>query len=164
LWRKVRRIMIRHIWSDRRQEDRRSDASVLGGQRKKHRRRPERRGFIRLVYPQTAAPKVLNADFSVADISQTGIRLICRGDCLECTHPHTFKSIAGLRIQFHDGETIDVDVRILRCARTLNLQYKTYAGFVEHGISAKRIAKEQAYLLSHFPDFCRDSREQQYSS
>jgi len=156
--------MIRHIWSDRRQEDRRSDTNVLGGQRKKQRRRPERRDFIRLVYPQIAAPKVLNTNFSVADLSQKGIQLICRDNCLECTRPHTLKSIAGLKIQFHDGETINVDVEILRCSRTHHLQDKTYAGFVEHGISAKRIAKEQAYLLSHFPDFCRDSREQHYFS
>lgn len=154
--------MKRHIWSDRRQKDRRSDASVLGGKRRKHRRRSERRKFIRLVYPQTVAPKVLNANFSVADISQNGIKLICKDDCSKCRHPHTLRSIAGLKIQFHDEETIDVDVKILRCSRTLNLPYKTYAGFVEHGISARRIAKEQAYLLSHFPDFCRDSREQQY--
>ena len=156
--------MKRHIWSDRRQEDRRSDTSALGGQRKEHRRRPERRDFVRLVYPQIAAPKILNANCSVADISQKGMQLICRDNCKECTRPRTLKSISDLEVQFHDGETIRVDIEILRCSRTLNSLGKTYAGFVGHGISAKRIAKEQAYLLSHFPDFCRDSREQQYFS
>ncbi|UCE50289.1 MAG: PilZ domain-containing protein, partial [Phycisphaerales bacterium] len=131
--------MIRHILSDRRRDDRRSDAASLGDKRKEHRRRLERREFIRLVYPHTVAPKALNAKFSIADISQNGMRLICRDHCQECTCPLTLKSTADLKIQFHDGETIDVEVEILRCARTLNSTDKTYAGFVEHGISAERI-------------------------
>lgn len=151
--------MIRHIWSDRRQNERRSDAAALGDRRRQQRRLFERRQFVRLVYPHAAAPKALNSNFIVADISQNGMHLICRDDCQQCSCPLTLKSTANLQIQFHDGETMDVEVEILRCARTLGLQDKTYAVFVERGISAVRIAKEQAYLLSHFPDFCRDPAE-----
>lgn len=151
--------MRHHIWSDRRQHDRRSDAAALGGKRKEERRRFERREFVRLVYPHSVAPKALNANLIVANISQKGMQLICREHCRECACPLTLKSTADLRIQFHDGETINIEVEILRCARTRHSPSKTYAGFVKNGISSERIAKEQAFLLSHFPDFCRASAE-----
>ena len=60
-----------------------------------------------------------------------------------------------LEIQFHDEKRIDIKVEILRCERTLHSQEKVYSGYVEKGITTERIAKEQAYLLSHFPDYCR---------
>lgn len=156
--------MERYIWGDRRrgdrsQGDRRSDTTALGGKREGERRGHKRRKFVRLAYPPTVAPKVLNANFCVADMSQKGIAFLCRDNCEECTGPITLKSIVDLKIQFHDGETIDIKVEILRCERTLNSQEKTYAGFVEKGISTERIAKEQAYLLSKFPDFCLTSSD-----
>lgn len=119
----------------------------------------KRKQFFRLAYPPAAAPKILNANFRVADMSQKGIKFLCRDKCEQCTSPITIKSIVDLKIQFHDGEAIDIKVEILRCERTLNSQEKTYAGFVENGISAGRMAKEQTYLLSHFPDFSRASKE-----
>lgn len=145
--------MERHIWGDRRrgdrrQGDRRIDATALGGQREDERRGRKRRKFVRLAYPPTIAPKILNANFRVVDISQNGIAFLCRNNCGKCTGPITLKSIVDLKVQFHDGETIDIKVEILRCKRTLNSQQKTYAGFVEKGISVERITKEQAYLLS----------------
>jgi len=151
--------LAKHIWSERRQSERRSDATALGDERRGKSRGPKRRNFFRLAYPSTVSPKLLNANFHVADISEYGIAFVCRDNCEKCTGPITLKSIVNLRIQFHDGETIDIRVEVLRCERTLYSQKKTYAGFVRNGISAQRIAKEQAYLLSHFADFCRAPTE-----
>ena len=149
--------MVRHISGDRRQGDRRSDATAPGGKREGERRGREKRQFVRLAYPPTAAPKVLNANFRVADMSQKGIAFLCTDNCEECTSPITLKSIVDLKIQFHDGLIIDVKVEILRCERNLDSQEKIYAGFVAEGISAEMVAKEQTYLLSRFPEFCRTS-------
>jgi hypothetical protein len=112
-----------------------------------------------LVYPPTAEPKVLNADFRVMDISQKGIKFHDKGNGEDRTDPIRLKSIVALIIQFHDGEIIDIHVEILRCEQTRHSKEKIYAGFVDKGITAERIAKEQAYLLSHFPDFCRVPRD-----
>ena len=144
-----------NTWNDRRQGDRRSDATAIGGIRDGERREGDRRQFVRLAYPPTTAPKILNANFRVADISQRGIKLVCRDNCEQCTSPITIKSIVDLKIQFHDGETIDIKVEILKCERSLDGHNKTYAGFFVNGISAERMAKEQACPLRHFPDFCR---------
>ena len=156
--------MKRHIGDDRRRDDRRqgdikSDSDVLGGKREGERRSRKNRKFVRLAYPPTVAPKVLNANFRIFDISQKGIAFLCRDNCQDCTDPITLKSIVVLKIQFHDGEIIGIKVEILRCERTLNSRVKTYAGFVEKGISPERIAKEQTYLLSKFPKFCRSSSD-----
>jgi hypothetical protein len=64
-------------------------------------------------------------------------------------------SIVDLKIQFHDRQTIDFKVEVTKCERTLNSQEKSYASLIKNGIRVERIAKEQHYLLSHFPDFCR---------
>jgi len=141
------------------QGDKSSDPVAIGGMREGERRDRDRRRFARLAYPPTAAPKVLNANFRIADMSMKGIRLVCMNNCEQCTSPITIKSTVDLKIQFHDGEIIDIQVEILKCKRTLDWHERTYAGFVENGISAERIAKEQAYLLSRFPDFCRVSGE-----
>jgi hypothetical protein len=147
--------MARNIWSDRRQNDRRSDTTATGGRRGGERRSGQRRMFARLTHPPTAAPKVLNANFRIANMSQIGMNLVCRNTCEECTDPVNLKSILALKIQFHDEEVVDVKVAIIRCERDPKSGEKTYSGLIENGISAERIAKEQAYLLSHYPDHCR---------
>jgi hypothetical protein len=140
-----------HNWSDRRKGDRRSDPTVIGGRRKAQRREGDRRRFVRLFYPPTAAPKVLNANFRIIDISEEGIKFLCRNICEECTDPISLKSIVKLKIQFHDGETIDIKVEIRRCECVPNSKDKTYAGIVRNGIQAERIAKEETYLLERSP-------------
>ena len=156
--------MKRYIGDDRRHGDRRqgykgSDTTELNGKREAKRRGRKRRKFVRLAYPPTVSPEVLNTNFRIVDISQEGIAFLCRDNCKDCTEPITLKSIIGLKIQFHDGEIISIKVEILRCERTLHSQAKTYAGFVEKGISHERIAQEQAYLLSQFPVFSRASSD-----
>ncbi|MHC4594648.1 MAG: PilZ domain-containing protein [Planctomycetota bacterium] len=156
--------MVQHIWSDRRQGDRRSDATAPDDRKEGDRRKGERRGrekrqFVRLAYPPTADTKVLNGNFRITDMSEKGIAFHCTDKCEKCTSPITLKSIVDLKIQFHDEQIIDIKVDILRCERNLDSQEKTYAGFVAEGISAERIAKEQTYLLSHFPEFCRVSSQ-----
>lgn len=118
----------------------------------------ERRESVRLYYPRGASPKVLNANFRIVNISREAISFVCQDDCGQCTRPINLKSVLDLRIEFHDGETLDVKVKILRCQRDMNWDEKHYAGAIEGAISAERIGKEQAYLLRHYPDFCRFAR------
>jgi len=156
--------MKRYIGDDRRHRDRRqgdkgSDTTGLNGKREAKRRGRKRRKFVRLAYPPTVAPEVLNSNFRIVDISQEGIAFLCRENCEDCTEPITLKSRIGLNIKFHDGEIIGIKVEILRCERHLHSLTKIYAGFVEKGISHEIIAKEQAYLLSEFPKFCRASSD-----
>ncbi|MFC1636116.1 PilZ domain-containing protein [Planctomycetota bacterium] len=142
-----------NIWSNRRQGERRSDVNDVGGRRKAHRREDDRRKFVRLFYPPTAAPKVLNANYRILDISENGIKFLCRDICRECTDPITLKSILDLKIQFHDGEVIEIKVVIKRCECIPNAKDKTYAGIVANGIAAERIDKEEMYLLNRSPQF-----------
>ena len=152
--------MKRNIPDDRRSDDRRKlDSKVQTNHRTAQRRGNKRRKHIRLTYPHTYAPKVLNANFCIIDISQKGISFVCRDDCNECKKPISLNSIVDLKIQFHDGEVIDIKVEIRRCERTLHSQDRTYAGDVKKGITGKRIAKEEAYLKSNFPGFLWSSSE-----
>jgi len=142
-----------NFWSNRRQGERRSDANDVGGRRKAQRREGDRRKFVRLFYPPTAAPKVLNVNYRILDISENGIKFLCMDNCKECTNPISLKSILDLKIQFHDGETIDIKVVIKRCECIPNTKDKTYAGMVANGITAERIDKEEMYLLNRSPNF-----------
>jgi len=145
-----------NIWSNRRQGGRRSDPTDVGGRRKTQRREGDRRKFVRLYYPPTAAPKVLNANYRILDMSENGIRFLCLDNCKECTDPITLKSILNLKIQFHDGEIVDIEVVIKRCECIPNTKDKTYAGLVASGITAERLDKEETYLLNrssyNFPE------------
>jgi len=67
-----RHTMRWNIWSDRRQEDRGSIAAKVVGRRNAQKREGDRRKFVRLYYPPSAAPKVLNANYRVLDISENG--------------------------------------------------------------------------------------------
>jgi hypothetical protein len=147
--------MQRKVWSDRRQDEQISKLTLGVNRRERERRGHQRRELARLNYPPASAPKVLNSFLCVTDISQKGIKFICKKNCEECIDPLTLKSVLKLTIQFHDGEVIDIKVDIIRCEHALKTHEKTYAGIIKNEISAKRIAKEQAYLLSHFTDFCK---------
>ena len=147
-----------HIWSDRRRGDRRQDQTQQGDRRKAERRKAQRRQFFRIVYPPVAAPKVLNANYRIVDISQRGILFTCDDGSDQCSQPITLRTLLDLKIQFHDGEILDIRVEIIICQSDLNTNKNNYSGIIEQGISAERINKEQAYLLKHFPDFCRASR------
>ncbi|MEJ2704229.1 MAG: hypothetical protein P8Z79_17475 [Sedimentisphaerales bacterium] len=140
-----------NIWSNRRQGERRSDPDDVGGRRKAQRREGNRRNFVRLYYPPTAAPKVLNANFRILDLSENGIKFLCRNNCEECTDPISLKSILNLKIQFHDGEIAEVVIKISRCEAIPNGKDKTYAGTLTKGIAAERINKEETYLLNRSP-------------
>ena len=147
-----------HIWSDRRRGDRRQEPTQQGDRRKAERRKAQRRQFFRIVYPPVAAPKVLNANYRIIDISQRGIHFTCDDGSDQCSQPITLRALLDLKIQFHDGEILDIRVEIIRCRSDLNSNKNSYSGIIEQGISVERISKEQAYLLNHFPDFCRASR------
>jgi hypothetical protein len=142
-----------NIWSNRRQGERRSDPDDVGGRRKTKRREGDRRNFVRLYYPTTAAPKVLNANFRILDLSENGIKFLCRNNCEECTDPISLKTILNLKIQFHDAEITDIVVKITRCEAIPNGKDKTYAGIITKGITAERIDKEETYLLNRSPQF-----------
>lgn len=148
-----RHTMRWNIWSDRRQEDRGSIAAKVVGRRNAQKREGDRRKFVRLYYPPSAAPKVLNANYRVLDISENGIKFLCRDICQECTNPINLKSILDLNIQFHDQEIIGINVVIKRCECIPNTKDKTYAGIVANGIAVERMDKEEIYLLNHFPHF-----------
>lgn len=137
-----------NIWSNRRKGERRSDPTDVGGRRKAKRREGDRRKFVRLYYPPTAAPKVLNANYRILDISENGIKFLCQENCKDCKNPISLKSILDLKIQFHDGEITDIKVKINRCECIPNTKDKTYAGIIAKGLTAERIDKEEMYLLN----------------
>jgi hypothetical protein len=161
----VRYVMKWRIWGERRQRDRRQNPIQQEDEgRKAQRRKAQRRNLFRVIYPRTAAPKVLNADYRIVNLSQKGILFICEDGSDECSEPITLKSLLDLKIQFHDGVTLDIQVKITRCQSYFNSNKNSYAGIITQGISAERINKEQAYVLKLFPNFSRASRDSSVES
>jgi len=119
------------------------------------RRQVERRQCFRIVYPVTLLPKPLNGDFRVINLSRQGIMLRWEGKQDECPVSLTPGSVIDLQVQFHDGETSDLHVKITRCQSELHSHQAVYAGTLEPALSASRMSKEESYLLRHVPDFCR---------
>jgi hypothetical protein len=145
---------------DRRQGDRRSDAKAQGGSRKDQRRQGsrrqvERREFFRIVYPPTLVPTTLNGEFRVVNISRQGIVLRWEGRHGDCPANLTLGSVIHLQVEFHDGETLDLEVKVTRCQSERCSHRSVFAGTIEPALAAARISKEEAYLLRTVPDFCR---------
>jgi len=138
--------------------DRRRDGFNRGGGRGWERRKGERRRFFRVYYPPNAAPNILNGEFRIINISQEAITFACLKRCDRCSQPVPIGETIIIQIEFHDGERLDVKLRIIRAQGDLRTRENLYAGLAEEGISAERIAKEQAYLLRQYPDFARASR------
>jgi len=150
--------------ADRRQGGRREDMVTddesghvqqrQGEHRQGDRRQRQRRQALRVVYPPQAAPKVLNTDFRVANISQRGIMFTRRGCPGECSEPIALRSVKELQIQFHDQDVLEVEVMISRRRYDPGSGEETYAGIIEKGLPSERLSKEQAYLVRCFPELC----------
>lgn len=74
----------------------------------------------------------------------------CRNDLDENSVSVGPGSPIALKIQFHDQEVVDIEVRIFRCRYDPDSRETVYAGIIENGLSSERINKEQAYLLNSF--------------
>jgi len=147
-------------FGERRKGPRRSKAAAPAevtkfDRRKAERRKAERRQFFRLTYPAGSEPKVLNRNFRILNISQEGIKFICRADCSRCTQPIELNAAIQLKVQFHNGQILDLQVKLSRCLGELNLRQNCFAGLIEGAIAPEIISAEQAYLLRRFPEFCR---------
>ena len=146
--------------NERRKGERRQDTAGQGGdrqsqRRRRQRRRVERRPSFRIVYPLTLAPETLNSDFRAMNLSQEGVVLRWEGKKDECPVNVTLGSMIPLQIQFHDGEVLDLRVKINRCQSERRSRMGVFAGTLEPALSAARINKEERYLLRSVPDFCR---------
>jgi hypothetical protein len=138
-----------------RQRAREGKAFRKGHKRRIHLRQAERRKFFRVVYPLTLAPKTLDGKVYVINLSRQGVMLRQEGDKDECVVNLVLGSMAHLQIQFHDGEIVHLAVKITRCQSEVRSRRTVWSGILQPVLSAKRISKEQAYLLRHVPEFCR---------
>lgn len=134
------------------------ESTNKSGRKGGRRRKGERRRFFRVYYPPNAAPNILNGEFRIVNISQQAITFACLKDCNRCSEPVPIGGTITIQIEFHDGERLDVKLRIVRAQGDLGTRENSYTGLAEQGIPAERIAKEQAYLLRVYPDFARVSR------
>jgi hypothetical protein len=123
--------------------------------RQGQRRRVERRRSFRIIYPLSLAPEMLNSRFRVMNLSQEGIMLRWEGRKHECPVSLMLGSVISLQIQFHDGETLDLTVKVNRCQSDRRSRMRVFAGTLEPALTAARINKEERYLLRSVPDFCR---------
>jgi hypothetical protein len=144
---------------DRRQEERRQaeTSNEISGvdRRKAERRKAQRREFFRVVYPSMAAPEVVDMNWRVADISKKGIKLVCEEEGGENRASFEVDSPIALRLQFHDGETLDAAGRVLRSYQDADSNRWYIVCKLDSDIPSDRINKEQSFLLKHHGDFCR---------
>jgi hypothetical protein len=152
--RKAQRRKNSRIWRDRRQDPTQEDEK-----RTSYIRKPQIKKYSRIFYPQASAPKVLNAGYRIVNISQEGILFVCEDGSDQCSRPIALRALLDLKVQFHDGVTLDMQVRITRCQSCLNSSKNFYAGTIKQGISAERITKEQAYVQKLFPNLSGAPRD-----
>ena len=149
---------------DRRQGDRRQHATAdkeaqhmdkrHQERRQADRRQHRRRQSARIVYPPDAAPKVLNINVRIINMSSRGIMFTRHAEPDESTPPIMPGGVIELKIQFHDREALDVQVKILRCRYDPESREEVFAGTMVKAIPAERISKEQAHLSKSFPNLC----------
>lgn len=114
----------------------------------------ERRRHFRIYYPKAATPKLVNCNFKVIDLSMEGIQFAVNRPSGDEPEPEPDQNIE-MKLRFNDADTANISVRVLRKHEDKNTGKTLWSGRIEHGLSPSRISKEQAYLLRHYPDFCR---------
>ena len=128
--------------------------SFVSEQRKVNHRQTQRREIFRVAYPPNAAPKVLD-NFTIADLSTKAIRFTSAVN-EENEASLSIDNRITLKIQFNDGEILEVEGKILNCYYDENSpQEKNFVCYFDSEIPASRLSKEQSYLLKHYPDFCK---------
>lgn len=130
-----------NIYAERRRAERRQ------GNRRHH----QRRQALRIAYPPKAAPKVLNVNVRIANMSSRGIMFTRHAQLDESTPPIMPGGIIDLKLQFHDEEVLEIEVKILRCRYDPESREEVFAGTMAEVIPDERIRKEQAYLSMFFP-------------
>ncbi len=106
--------------------------------------------FFRLRYPLQVRPKVLDIDCDVIDLSSRGIKFAWNQRSYQCPESLTINNPVNLKIQFGDGEIVEVQVKILRCFEDIELGKTCFAGSIIRGMSQRRMDKEQAYIRQQF--------------
>lgn len=110
----------------------------------------QRRELFRIQYPQNAAPKILNLEIEIIDISMKSMRFssINENDYFEIG-----KDIE-LEIQFGDDNIIKRTARVTRFYDGANKKPHYVCIFIPQ-LPADRLSKEQAFVLRNYPYFCR---------
>jgi hypothetical protein len=116
------------------------------------RKSAQKRNFFRIIYPASFAPKILNTNYRVIDLSSEGIKFVCP-HCAD-GNPQLIKlsSTIDITLQFHNEEKMDLQIKILRCYND-DSDKKYFAALILTPIPVKKIMKEDAYIRRYFPDF-----------
>ncbi len=102
------------------------------------------REHYRIRYPLSCRPRlaILNNEYETIDISERGIRFICK---------EIYEFQAGIelevRITFYNGEHLDLEGEILRTDE------KVVVLHLSKSIPLKRIVAEQRYIKLNYPDY-----------
>ncbi len=105
---------------------------------------PQRRAYYRVVYPLLDRPKIFikSQPFPIIDICEKGVRFAYRSE-----DGLPFNVRLAARIEFHDGEQIFVNGKVVR------VEPNAVAIFLSGEIPLARIIKEQRYLIQKYPNF-----------
>ena len=104
------------------------------------------REHYRIRYPLSCRPGliILNNEYEAIDISERGIRFICKS---------TYEFQAGMelavRITFNSGECLDLEGKILRTDKRVAVLH------LSKRIPFKIIVAEQRYIKSYYPDYLK---------
>jgi hypothetical protein len=119
----------------------------------KTRRSIQRRECFRLVYPPQVAPQITNIQAQVVDISVKSVRFLLETNITIPLNTDESEKLP-MSIKFHDGEIINVTGTFAREGLSTDGRM-FYIYYLTKEISGAIINKEQAFLLKHFPNFCR---------
>lgn len=114
----------------------------------------QKRELFRIVYPPNSAPKILNKDFEIIDLSAQAIKFTSynKQDYDQLSKERHVE----LKLKFADSEILDVQGEIINIYDTKDASSRKYfVCLFDQKIAASRISKEQSYLLKNFPEFCR---------
>lgn len=117
------------------------------------RRKSQRREYFRVVYPIDACPEIKNLNAKVIDISIKAVRFELNISDAQKAGLAIGKTI-DMQFKFPDGEEKKIAGVIVRQLEDQFGKRAFVCLFVKEQ-SPELVNKEQAYLLKHFPDFCR---------
>jgi hypothetical protein len=107
-------------------------------------RRKNKREFYRIRYPISCRPTLtyLGEDYEVVNISERGVRFICK-------KLHEFKPDLEMQfsITFRDDEPLEIEGKILR------VEGKVAVIYLPENIPFGRIVQEQRYIKDNYPDY-----------
>jgi len=113
----------------------------------------QKRRRMRLTYPEALRPQIVGSNYSVIDLSEAGLLFRCPGESAEALRLAQLGMPFRERIQFADGEQLQLIGFIARCHSCVHTRWTLFTCRLLEPLPRERISKEMSQVMQQYPYF-----------